>query len=287
MKDHFKRLRFALSLAGPLLFLLSGNLARGATPPIQTVFIILMENHNWDTIKNAAVCPYTVNTLLPMASHCEQYYNPANIHPSEPNYLWLVAGTNFGILNDNLPSVNHQSSLATLFNQLDAAGIPWKTYQEDITGLTCPDTNSGEYVARHNPFVFFDSVRNNLNYCLAHVRPYTELATDLANNTVPRYNFLTPNLTNDTHDASCTGCNSRAQGDHWLSIEIPKLLASQAYQNNGAVFITWDEGSTTGSTGTKDGPIGMIVLSPLAKGNGYANSIHYTHSSTLRTFQDI
>src|SRR6266700_3702591 len=31
----------------------------------------------------------------------------------------------------------------------------------------------------------------------------------------------------------------------------------------------------------------MMVISPLAKGNGYFNSIHYTHSSTLRTFQNI
>jgi phosphatidylinositol-3-phosphatase len=47
------------------------------------------------------------------------------------------------------------------------------------------------------------------------------------------------------------------------------------------VFITWDEGAH-GS----DGPIGMIVVSPLAKVN-YANSLYYTHSSTLRTMQEI
>ena len=34
-------------------------------------------------------------------------------------------------------------------------------------------------------------------------------------------------------------------------------------------------------------PLGMIVLSPLARGGGYFNNIHYTHSSTLRTFQEI
>src|SRR5256885_15699773 len=36
-----------------------------------------------------------------------------------------------------------------------------------------------------------------------------------------------------------------------------------------------------------DGPIGMIVLSPDAKGGGYSNTIHYTHSSTLRTLEEI
>src|SRR5258708_7124010 len=249
--------------------------------PIKTVFIILMENHNWSTILASPNCPYINNTLLPMASYCSQYYNPPGIHPSEPNYLWLVAGTNFGILNDDSPAANHQSSTATLFKQLDQAGISWKTYQENITGLNCPDTDSYPYAFRHNPFVFFDSVRNNLPYCTNHVRPYPDMARDLQSNTVARYNFITPNVTNDMHDLIPGGTSTRIQGDHWLSLEIPKILTSQAYSNNGAIFITWDEG-TSG-----DGPIGMIVLSPVAKGHGYNNSIHYTHSSTVRTMQDI
>jgi hypothetical protein len=33
-------------------------------------------------------------------------------------------------------------------------------------------------------------------------------------------------------------------------------------------------------------PIGLIVLSKSAK-VGYSNSIHYTHSSTLRTLQEM
>ena len=62
---------------------------------------------------------------------------------------------------------------------------------------------------------------------------------------------------------------------------MPKILASQAYADDGALFILWDEAESG------DGPIGMIVLSPSAKGGGYANTIHYTHSSTLRTIEEI
>jgi len=29
--------------------------------------------------------------------------NNPHIHPSEPNYIWAEAGTNFGVLNDNDP----------------------------------------------------------------------------------------------------------------------------------------------------------------------------------------
>ncbi|MFL5626366.1 MAG: hypothetical protein ACJ788_12310 [Ktedonobacteraceae bacterium] len=65
-----------------------------ATAAIQTVFLIMMENHNWSEIKNSPSAPYINHTLLPMASYAEQYYIPPGNHPSEPNYLWLEAGTN-------------------------------------------------------------------------------------------------------------------------------------------------------------------------------------------------
>ena len=83
------------------------------------------------------------------------------------------------------------------------------------------------------------------------------------------------------HTACSPLLNGPVQGDAWLSTEIPKLTNSLAFQNNGAIFITWDESSGGNSA------IGMIVLSPLAKGGGYQNSISYSHSSTLRTFQEI
>jgi hypothetical protein len=50
--------------------------------------------------------------------------------------------------------------------------------------------------------------------------------------------------------------------------------------SGGALFITWDE------AGIGDGPIGMIVLSPVGR-HGYSNTRRYSHSSTLRTFEEI
>src|SRR5574340_1525089 len=87
------------------------------------VFLIVMENHNWSDIKNNASAPYINSTLLPMASYAEQYYNPPGNHPSEPNYLWLEAGTNFNIFNDDEPDENHQSTTRHLVTLLDQAGI--------------------------------------------------------------------------------------------------------------------------------------------------------------------
>lgn len=263
------------------LFGLIGNAPRIAGAGFDsssTVFLIVMENHNWSTIRGSASAPY-INSLLPSASYAEQYYNPPSNHPSLPNYLWLEAGTSFGITNDNPPSSNHQATTNHLATFLHNAGVSWKTYQEGITGTTCPTTNSGLYAVKHNPFAYFDDVVNS--YCVPAMRPFTELANDLASNMVSRYNFITPNLCDDMHDSCAPTNNAVKQGDNWLAQNVPAILQSAAYQNNGLLIITWDE------AGTGDGPIGIIVLSPLAKGGGYNNSVHYTHSSTLRTLQKI
>src|SRR5206468_13035290 len=104
---------------------------------------------------------------------------------------------------------------------------------------------------------------------------------ELIGGRVARYDSTAPRRGTDMHDA-CPPLNDPVQqADAWLSTEVPKILASQAYARNGALFVLWDEGDTG------DGPIGMIVLSPKAKGGGYYNAIHYTHSSTLRTIEEI
>jgi len=251
----------------------------------KNVFLIMMENHNWSNIKNNPSAPYINNTLLPTSSYAEQYYNPPGNHPSEPNYLWLEAGTNFGISDDADPNINHQSTSQHLVTLLSNAGISWKSYQEDISGTDCPLTGSGLYAPKHNPMVFFDDVTNandpNSSNCISHIRPYTELATDLQQNTEANYNFITPNLCNDMHDSCAPLNDSVKQGDTWLAQNLPTILNSQAYMNGGIVFITWDEGEGG------DGPVGMIVLSNDAKCGGYSNTIQYTHSSTLRTLEEI
>jgi phosphatidylinositol-3-phosphatase len=268
------------------------------THTIKTAFLIVMENHNWSQIKASASAPY-INGLLSRsdASYATQYYNPPSLHPSEPNYIWLEAAGNTGLPNantggtvsfttDNDPSSKNSTSTTDhLVTYLARAGISWKSYQENISGTTCPLVSSGLYAAKHDPFLFFQDLTNNnssaSSTCIAHQRPYSELATDLANNTVARYNFITPNLCDDMHNTCSPLNDSIKQGDTWLSNNLPAILNSSAYQNGGAVFLTWDEAASG------DGPIGMVVLSPEGKGNGYNNALHYTHSSTVRTLEEI
>ncbi len=279
--------RVVCGLLGGLAFSLwpCASLHAGGLSDVQTVFIILMENNSWSGIEGSPNAPYINHTLLPMASYCENYQNVPGLHPSLPNYLWLEAGTNYGITDDSDPSVHHQNDTNHLVTQLENAGVSWKTYQEDISGAYVPLTSTNGYAPKHNPVVYFDDVTgtNNVNwpYGIAHIRPFTELAKDLTNNTVARYNFITPDLCDDMHDNCSPLQNRNLQGDNWLASQVPLILASRAYSNNGALFITWDESSGS------DTRVGMIVLSPLARGGGYTNSMYYTHGSTLRTFQEI
>ena len=250
-------------------------------PQIQTVFVILMENHSWSAVKSA---PYIAH-LAATGAHAENYRTP--IHPSEPNYVILEAGTDCPPLADgtkghcfttdaDATGSNHTASPFHLVRYLEDAGISWKAYQEGISGSKCPLTGGNGYAPKHVGMIFFDDVTGASNpsdpYCIAHFRPYDELASDLAANTVARYNFITPNLCNDMHDCSVT------VGDTWLSQEVPHILGSAAYRNGGLLILTWDEDSGT--------PIGMILQSSAVK-PGYSNTIAYTHPSTVRTLQEI
>lgn len=263
---------------------------------LRNVFVIVMENHSWSTIKGSASAPYINGTLLKEAAHAESYSTPPGLHPSEPNYIWLEAGDNLGITTDDDPKKNHQSTTDHLTSQLEKAGISWKSYVENIDGTSCPLTSKGLYGAKHVPQLYFDDVTDtnsaSSKHCIDHIRPYSELSADLTANKAPRFSFITPNLCNDMHgEVFGTTCQALIAdtiklGDDWLSKEVPKIVASQAYQDGGALFIVFDEGDESLGSEAEDGPIPMFVLSPNVK-KGYSSPTAFTHSSMLRTWQTI
>src|SRR5207248_1698010 len=130
--------------------------------PLKTVFLIMMENHNWSDITSSSSAPYINNTLLAIGAHAAQYFNPPGIHPSLPNYLWLEAGTNFGISSDDSTSAGHQSTTMHLATLLKNANITWKAYQEDIGRTSCPLSRVSGYATKHNPLVHFDDLTTSL-----------------------------------------------------------------------------------------------------------------------------
>lgn len=258
-----------------------------ATPPTPaahwqggTVFTIVMENHSRSEIFGSSEAPY-INQLARENAVAEGYHDPY-VHPSEPNYFWMVAGQNFGILDDGDPSSHHLGTRSHIADQLELAGLGWKSYQESM-GAPCGLTSHGRYAAKHNPFVYFDDVNgwdgaafHPEQRCNDHVVDYAQLDVDIANHALPRYVFITPNLDNDMHDGSI------GQGDRWLANEVPKLLATDNFQSGGVIFLLWDEGG--GSPASDDPP--FIAISPHAA-RGLRSQVDYDTSSYLKTVQNI
>jgi hypothetical protein len=243
-----------------------------------TVFTIVLENHSRDDLIGNKIAPF-INSLASQNAVAAGYTDNF-VHPSEPNYIWMVAGQNFGILDDNAPSDHHIASHSHIADQLELQGLSWKAYMESM-GAPCGLRSSYPYEPKHNPFVYFDDINGwdgkafqPSARCNAHVVDYSELDRDLAAGTVPRYVFITPNMINDMHDGSV------AQGDAWLAREVPKILASDAFNHGGVLFLTADEG-----TSQSDDPP-MIVISPNAK-RGMVSQTAYNASSYLKTVQKV
>src|SRR5579871_1063260 len=109
------------------------------------------------------------------------------------------------------------------------------------------------YAAKHNPQVFFtDSNGGNdptpANPLSHNYAPLQQLFVDLANNTVANYNWITPDQFNDMHTSLTGGFQGLTgdaakikQGDNFLSIVVPQIMASRAYKDHGAIIIWFDE----------------------------------------------
>jgi hypothetical protein len=308
-----KHLRKVLTLSVTLLSLLvvMPVASNAQMRKVKTVWVILMENHNWTgnnsgavfgdpDIKGSPLAPYANGQLLNTSAHAERYFNPTGNHPSQPNYLWLEAGTNFGVLADTQPGQPQLVTHKHLVRLLEDAGISWTAYAEPDFGSPVFDTCPLDFTffdVEHLAFVYFSDINRGLSpksaECIKHVRPYYQLATDLANQTSGRYNFITPNLCHDGHEgiSPCDALESKdntLRADTWLQQNVPLILESAEYKRGGALFIIWDEAED--SAPFSDGPVGMFLLSPFAKGGGkkpYSTNIVYDHSSTLKTLQEI
>lgn len=269
--------------------------AASTTSKIKYVFVIAMENTDASSIYgNTTSAPYINGTLIPTYAKASAFTDelPLSI-PSEPHYIWMDAGTNAfadkTFTSDNNPSAsNSTNSTAHVVTQIKNAtnGVTWMTYQEGLNSTTgaCPIAGSGFYAPKHDPFIFFQDVSGNPpsktnSYCSSHHKPLTSLAGDLSNHTVNNYVFITPNLCNDMHGASgCPNGDRIRSGDDWLKANLPALI-SFANANAGAIFITWDEGSSSAT-------LPFLVVGPNVKA-GYTSGIGYTHSSLVKSLDRI
>lgn len=120
----------------------------------------------------------------------------------------------------------------------------------------------------------YDSVTSSLTR-LAKSKNFTMFDKDLANNALPQWMFITPNMTNDGHDSSITVAGQWAR--NWLT---PLLSNPNFNTNRTLVILTFDEGSTTGTNQIYAALLGNAVPSSLV---GTTNDTSYNHYSLTKT----
>jgi phospholipase C len=241
-------------------------------PNFVHIFIILMENKETGNVIGSSGAPY-INSLARQYGIAANYYGVS--HPSLPNYLELLGGSTFGITSDCTDCFVNSPNLT---DQLNAAHKIWKGYMEDMPS-PCFVGDAGDYAQKHNPFIYFDDIRQHPTRC-ASIVPLTRFGSDLAANALPDLVWITPNLCHDMHD-----CDVSA-GDSWLKGFLPQILTSPAWQSS-ALFLLWDEGTSNDGCCqvAQGGHIPMLVVSPLGK-PGYVSTVNYDHASVLLTIED-
>jgi hypothetical protein len=287
---------------------------------------------------NSLITPGNPNaqyTSYASAYHNIIVNSSTDLHPSEPNYVYQVSGQ-IVPLTDNPPTAANNNILpvgtANLGTSLTNAGLTWKSYQEgiDSTGgnsssavvtntvaplssWTVPSQNfSGtnanyvnpyngsdqyNYASKHNPFVFFaaDSTAANATQNYA---PLQQLQTDLTNNTVANFNWITPDQYNDMHTSLTGGFTYQgvhytgdlaniAQGDNFLSQIVPEIEASQAWQNNGLIVI-WTDENEGDLPGTNTNYSNMeILIGHDTNGNAFTDFVPMNHNTDLQSYLDL
>lgn len=286
-----------LSAAGPAVSRSSGS----ALPPIRHVWVIELENAAYGaSFADPVADPYLARTLPSQGALLTQYY--AIGHDSAANYIAEISGQapNPATSSDCVTYTGFPStpaaprprrlladgqllgrgcvfphSVATIGNQLTAANLSWRAYQQDMGNLPARDgviagpfgpgcghpprlgdvdrtiqpSPSDGYATRHDPFMYFQQVIANRGYCAAHVVSLRPLGSNLRRvATTPNFSFISPNTCQDGHDRPL--CANRQPGglpqvDGFLRRWVPVIRASPAYRADGLIIITFDEAAAT------------------------------------------
>jgi len=133
MKAGIKLLAATLAMLPTLSSYASEGKVPHGVAPLDHVFVIMMENHGYAEVTGNPNMPF-LNAFAKKAASASNYYAVA--HPSLTNYLEVVGGSNFGVLNDHSPDWHNgscQTNLSSGQPSLDTGAYP----------SICPISGSG------------------------------------------------------------------------------------------------------------------------------------------------
>jgi phosphatidylinositol-3-phosphatase len=234
------------------------------------IVVVVLENREYPEVIGSGVAPY-INSLASRYGLATASY--AVTHPSLPNYLALTSGSTHGIESD---CTSCSVSAPNVVDQLEAAGLAWKAYMEDLPRPCFLGASAGGYVKKHDPFAYYTDIASNPARC-RRIVPLTALASDLRAGTLPTYSFISPNLCDDGHDCRL------GTADRFLARTMPAVIHELGPR--GFLVLTWDEGTLdTGCCGgSHGGRIATIVAGAgVARGARTAQALdHYGVLATI------
>jgi len=282
------------------------------------IIYIMMENQGFDDVIGhenpstyGADTPYITALAL---KYGLETFSFGTTHPSLPNYLSLVAGSYFGIQDDNASCYAQPAQTPcdkaggkTLVDLLEAKHMAWIDYQQSMPSVGYlgpqypPATGNGNgpthYAQKHNPFLYFKSFVSNPAR-LKNVVPLnsmSDLAKTLSNpSTAPNFTFIVPDECHDMHGT--TDCPSGdallIEGDKYVHQLVGTIMSSKTFSGDAAIVIAWDEddySSQTGCCGSLyphgGGHIPVIVITPNYN-KPMQSAIPSNHYSELRFIED-
>jgi phosphatidylinositol-3-phosphatase len=156
----------------------------------------------------------------------------------------------------------------------------------------CSDAHTaGAYAKKHDPFMYFDSVRDNPGRC-AKVVPLDRLDADLTAGRLPRLVFVTPSLDHDMHGAG-EGDDAAAlvtTADRWLEGFYGKLAGSSAWRDGTRLVVTWDEGAGGERADCCGGLASGGRVATIVTGPGVEHArddATYSHYALLRSIETL
>jgi len=248
-----------------------------ATVTVQSrhVVVVMEENASYSTVVGDSNWP-NLNALISAGGLPTNYY--ADTHPSIGNYFMLTTGqilTN----NDNSVAIQTVDNIARRMLSYD---VSFKIYAEGITQGYLGG-NTGLYLIRHNPFAMISDVADNSQVANQVICPFSQFAIDLANNALPDFSFIVPDVNDNVHNGT------PQQADTWLQTRVVTPLSSYpafAANGDGVLIVEFDE-SITSDTQHGGGHVSPVLWGPIVKpGYMQTSTTVYQHESMLRTMME-
>ncbi len=238
---------------GPVTF------AAAAVPTPAHVVVVVEENRSQTNIIGNKSAPY-INQLAANGAMMAQSF--AEVHPSEPNYYALFAGSMLGV-KDNVCPVD-AGDTPNLGSELLAAGRSFAGFAESLPAVGSTACSAGKYARKHVPWASFTNIP------AAQSLPFTAFPNPANYASLPTVAFVIPNLDNDMHDGSI------GRGDMWLYQNLSPY-ANWAKNNNSLLILTWDEDDNASQN-----QIPTVFYGANIRPGSYSETIsHYNVLSTL------